>query len=414
MRNILDDISGLGISLFMTAIGILFFFAHQISWAVLYTAVVAYMFLEPLRTLLLISSGCKRHDPLDTRLSLFNFISGVLLLMRPSFFRVYLYLAAGIWMLGSSFLSFVDAMVCRRDGVRGTAGHFIRGLCALLMGLFLLLGKAMRIKNIFLSAAAGIFFVFCGCRGLIGRIRLAWPDCWLARHTTWSLSLPLLLSAFYPLQACISLRSAGMETDSPVRPDLWVYFYLKDTGMEVFGHVDIAWKDVIYSYGCHDPGRRKLMGTLGDGVLIRSDREAFLRANAEIDHKTILGYGIMLSDAQKTAFEKKLQELMSRTVPWQCSAETAPEPSSENDYASRIWKSTGCDFFKFTGGRFRTYFVASTNCVLLADALIRSRELSLVTLSGFITPGSYLTFLNQEYILKNPMVPVRTVRHPAK
>ena len=189
-------------------------------------------------------------------------------------------------------------------------------------------------------------------------------------------------------------------------PDLWVYFYLKDTGMEIFGHVDIAYKDTIYSYGCHDPHNRRLMGTLGDGVLIVSDRESFIRTNAEVDHKIVLGYGLYLKEKEKAVLEEKIQGLMARTTPWHCDAELYKDDTI-HDYASRMWKGTHCQFYKFTEGKFHTYFVASTNCVLLADTLIRNKELSLVTLTGFIAPGAYLTFLNQEY--KAGRIAARTI-----
>lgn len=415
MENILDEMTGMGLSVFLTVIGVLFFFAGRISWTVLYAAVTAYCLLEPLRTFLLIRSGRRRSPVPDTRRSLFNLLCGTVLLMHPSLFPVSMDVCAGIWMTGSAFLSAVDAWVCRNDGRRGAGSRILHAVIAMLLALFLFFGKAMRIKAWLLSLASGIFFVLCGLQGMAARIRMAHPDGWLSRHASWSLSVPLLLSVFYPLQACISLRAlrSAPPDDAPdIAPDLWVYFYLKDTGMEVFGHVDIACGDTVYSYGCHDPRSRRLMGTLGDGVLIRCPRQAFLDANAAIDGKTIVGYGLRLSEEQKNILARKLDGLISRTVPWHCAAEEAADPAAENDYASRMWKAAHCSFFKFTGGKFRTYFVATTNCVLLADTLIRSRELSLISPTGIVTPGSYLTFLNQEYLLHNPAVPVRTVRNP--
>lgn len=61
-----------------------------------------------------------------------------------------------------------------------------------------------------------------------------------------------------------------------------MFIYLKESGPESLGHVDISFQGNIYSYGCHDPHHRGLFGTLGDGVLIVSKREAFPEACAEI------------------------------------------------------------------------------------------------------------------------------------
>ena len=415
MRNILNEITGLGMSLFLIVIGILFVFGFRIPWIVLYIAILLFCFLEPLKTWLAIRSGYKHKDPMDTRLSVFNLISGTLLFLWPSVLPVYMLLFAGLWMLGFSFLCLVNAYVKQKDIQPGAYGQIISGIISAILGVFLIFGKAWHIKTEFLNIGAGLFFIIYGLKALYSHIRYTHPNSFIAKHTNKSLSLPLLLSAFYPLRACISVRSLKESIKVDARkntdiPDLWVYFYLKDTGFEIFGHMDIAYKDTIYSYGCHDPHHRGLLGTLGDGVLIKSDRDSFLKTNAEIDHKTIIGYGIKLTGEQQDKLEKKIADMMSRTVPWQCDAQKDPTHCEQiNDYASRMWKGSGCEFYKFKEGKFRTYFVASTNCVLLADELIRNKDLSLVTLNGIVAPGNYLTFLNEEYILRHPSVTARTI-----
>ena len=69
-----------------------------------------------------------------------------------------------------------------------------------------------------------------------------------------------------------------------------------------------------------------------------------------------------------------------------------------------IYKETFCEMYKFSSGKFRTYFISSTNCVILADELIRNRDLRLIDLTGLITPGAYLSFLNTQYLKKNTPV----------
>lgn len=314
-------------------------------------------------------------------------------------------------MLGASLLFAIDAWVRNHDGQPGAMRRMLFAIYGTLIAIFLLFGRQLNIKVEILSITAGIFFILYGLEGILVFLRHHHPDSFIARRSNLSLALPMLFSAFYPLRACISIKAlekriADEQHIPKQKPDLWVYFYLKDTGMEIFGHVDIAYKDTIYSYGCHDPHNRRLMGTLGDGVLIVSDRESFIRTNAEVDHKIVLGYGLYLNDTQKAVLERKIQELMDRATPWHCDAEIKKDDTI-HDYASRMWKGTHCQFYKFTEGKFRTYFVASTNCVLLADTLIRNKELSLVTLTGFIAPGAYLTFLNQEY--KAGRIAARTI-----
>ena len=310
-----------------------------------------------------------------------------------------------------AFISFIDFLVITHDGTAGAGSRLTAALFSLILSFLMIFGKTIHLKTGVLSLAAGIFFLIWGIRSLILTITRRNPYGFLAAHTHWSLSVPLLAGALMPISAYISIHSLqhSSTADLPIPSDddsLHVYIYLHGTGFERFGHIDIAYKGMIYSYGCHDPRHRTLMGTLGDGVLIRADEKSFIRHAINNDDSTIISYGIALSDFQKTVLQERIHTMMARTVSWHCAYET---DHSAADYVSRVYKSTGCELYKFTSGKFRTYFVASTNCVLLADELIRSKQLHLVTPGGFITPGAYLAFLNDAWQRKEGNVKERKI-----
>ena len=62
------------------------------------------------------------------------------------------------------------------------------------------------------------------------------------------------------------------------------------------------------------------------------------------------------------------------------------------------------ELLKFKRGPFKTYFVFTTNCVKIADYLIRNEDLNLIGLRGIITPGDYLNFLYNSYLEGNGIV----------
>ena len=106
---------------------------------------------------------------------------------------------------------------------------------------------------------------------------------------------------------------------------------------------------------------------------------------------------------EKTKEYNDLQEDIKRLV------EEGKDVSSIHDYASRVYIHTHAEMYKFTKGKFKTYFIAGTNCVNLADDLIRSKDLNLIDLNGLVTPGAYLAFLNTEYLKKDSIVKTRTL-----
>ena len=54
-------------------------------------------------------------------------------------------------------------------------------------------------------------------------------------------------------------------------------------------------------------------------------------------------------------------------------------------------------FYKFTSSKFKTYFVLSTNCVLLADSIVGEAGTDILSPQGFIVPGTYQDYLDLEF-----------------
>jgi hypothetical protein len=75
-----------------------------------------------------------------------------------------------------------------------------------------------------------------------------------------------------------------------------------------------------------------------------------------------------------------------------------------NDYASRLYNATKAKFYKFRKGKFKTYFVLNTNCVQLADELLGTSGIDLLSINGLITPGTYYDYFNREFRRKNSIV----------
>ncbi len=404
--NIFNTTGNFALSFLLIVMGVSFFFLSDIPWILFYLFTLAYCILSIYTTSSNIRHGYKQKDPIDTLLNWIHVVCIFLLLFFPKQFVKYAHLFYGIWMLGMSFLDLVEYLVLRRDGLPGTITKLLATINTFLFGLFMVFGHSFSVKTWILSVVLGFYFLIYGIHSLLSTIRMRYPDSYVARHSTWTLSAPLLVSAFLPVSFFTSIHAFDASDNDPELDDsdIHVYVYMKGTGFQMFGHVDIGYKGKIYSYGCHDPFHRKLFGTVGDGVLIVVDEKKFIGYSMKEDQKAVIRYGIRLTDQQRETFEKKLKEMMKDCVVWD-----VPKTTEGHQYCWNVYRGTGCDFYKFRSGKFHTYFVASTNCVLVADYLIRNRELSLVYLYGIVTPGAYLTFLNNAYIQKNSNVVSRVV-----
>lgn len=56
----------------------------------------------------------------------------------------------------------------------------------------------------------------------------------------------------------------------------------------------------------------------------------------------------------------------------------------------------GASAYKFSSGKFKTYFVMTTNCVQLVDDVVGATGLDILDNHGFLTPGAYHVYLDKE------------------
>lgn len=408
------------VNLFFLSIGVLFFVRYETVWIIIYILTVITLTLLGLSQLIEIirSKTPKKLKDYLPVLSSFGFTIFIGL-FPVNFFR-FVHIVFGWYILINAVIQMIDYYVYRRDSLKGASLLFIKSCIGFVVAISLIF--VPRDKLWVLSLVAGIYFIFHAVVSISEDIKDLLPDNTknkVRKHL--SVAAPVLLAAMIPQQFFFSIKGMikqnKMELDynpyDDTPADLEVFIYLKESGPESLGHVDISFKNKIYSYGCHDPENRELFGTLGDGVLIVSDRNSFLENAIQNDEKTIIGYKIELTENQKAIIQKKIDNLLARCVEWSCKAKMAYDSGNSMDscvdYASRVFKTCRAKMYKFIEGKYKTYFVFSTNCVLIADYLIRTQELDLIKISGIVTPGSYISFLNQELLREKSCVIERTV-----
>lgn len=205
----------------------------------------------------------------------------------------------------------------------------------------------------------------------------------------------------------------GEVLDSP--PDLEVFIHVTEGGSGAMGHCDFWFDGHVISYGNYDEYSRKLFEGAGDGVLFYTSKEKYIPFVTRYSKKTLFGFGFRLTDDQKRNLRKRMETLCESAYRWESPYEADLKKGTEKslehypDYASQLYYYTGAGFYKFGSGRFKSYFVLSTNCVQLVDAALSAAGTAIVKLNGIITPGTYYDYLDDEFIKPGSMVISRTV-----
>ncbi|WP_247950317.1 DUF308 domain-containing protein [Streptococcus constellatus] len=233
------------------------------------------------------------------------------------------------------------------------------------------------------------------------------------------INLPVIIAAFFPAEQLNRFNrfwqgekrehqkvySRIRDKQKPV--DLEVLVHTSDQNLfGMIGHVDICYQGKVISYGSYDVFSERLFGTIGDGVLFKVDKDAYIELCKQESKKTLFGYGLYLTDEQKIAVEKRLAEIDELLAVWNPSAELK---NNDHTYAYKLKHGLGAQLYKFKTSQFKTYFILSTNCCLLADSIIGQAGTAILDMRGIITPGTYQSYLQYEFESANDLVVAQNI-----
>ena len=236
----------------------------------------------------------------------------------------------------------------------------------------------------------------------------------------------MFVSTFMPLNTLRYINeyiSVNDQLPAPVvpektggTPDIEVMVHVSNNGSGKIGHLDICVDGEVISYGNHDWSSHKLFAVFGDGILFTAEKERYIDFSVTHDRKMVFSYGLRLTPEQLQAVRQEITKLKSLTIPWKAPFEVACENdpksarlSDYHDYCSKLWFGTRAKFFKFRKGKFKTYSVLSTNCVLLTDTILGKAGADIVFVNGIASPGIYYDYLEKLYMYPDSMVISKTI-----
>jgi len=231
------------------------------------------------------------------------------------------------------------------------------------------------------------------------------------------ITLPIFLAAFIPHTVLTKLNSFLSTGKTPgefediaqrkadLRPDMEIFIHVAaDRFFMTIGHCDIWFDGELIAYGNYDEASQLPIG-MGPGVLLVSNKYEYLPFCLDFNKTTIFSFGLRLSEEQKEAVRSRIREIKSLLIPW----DPEENPKNRNIFAAQLCRNYQAKCYKFKKGKFKTYFVMSTNCVLLADSIICKAGTDILDINGIISPGTLYDYLEAEFCKKDSMVISRSV-----
>lgn len=357
--------------------------------------------------------------------SFINLLFCFLLSSFPSIPLSFLPIFCAIYFIINGIIKFILYFIMRKERANGRIKELVAGIIYIGCGIPFLFSP---LKNLsYLLVFLGIYIILLGCTYFFDFIGSILP-LRMKRKINRKLrfTMPVFIEMIIPYQVLneINYFLDKEQYNKPFRyeekkveqePDMEVFVHASKNGFNRLGHVDIWYDGKVISYGNYDDASTRFFTMIGDGVLFTAKKEDYIPFCISHSKKTLIGFGLRLTDAQKRNVERYLQSLFDQLQEWHSPYEVALQKNKRvskrkfKDYASCLYMATNAQFYKFSEGKFKNYFVLGVNCCLLADSIIGKSGTDLLKMTGIITPGAYYEYLNREFKKKNSMVISRTI-----
>lgn len=293
----------------------------------------------------------------------------------------------------------------QKEKVSGRFTFLCSALLLLFTSIVFFVSPIVHMKDI--TMICGFYMIYLGLKYIVSSMReLLSEDRKNSLKRRIRVSLPVFMVALLP-RIVIEKINDHLEVHDDiyyqdVTSPLEVFVHVSKDGFSAMGHVDISYENHVIAYGAYDDSSHHLFGAIGDGVLFVTEKKKYIDFCIEDDPSSYaFGYTLYLDNQQKAAIEKTIEDFRKDLIPWQ--------PSSQENYAYRLYEKTNAQFYKFKKGKFKHYFVMTTNCVLLADKIIGKSGIDIVNMNGIITPGSYFHYFEEEAKKENSRVLKREI-----
>lgn len=288
------------------------------------------------------------------------------------------------------------------NGVKKRHFGLLLTLLWLICGLFLLFKPHFHVR--LLLQTFGFYLVLLGIRhfqdGLLAVNPLV-KNQWKRRIR---LPLPLLMNAILPDWLLIAFNrhledSDFLQEKEPVKDQLEVMIHVGPKGLGKIGHIGFAYQNLVYNYGNYDMASSKWKRLFGRALVLVADRDLYLDVLCQHEQNTIFSYQIDLSQSDQEHLKQALDQLNERLEPWQLTESGLP-------FLRLLEKKAR--FYRIRSGSLKYYFALGDNCAYFTDMILGSVGADILSMRGILTPGTYVDYLQTEWLKANS--PIRSIQ----
>lgn len=207
--------------------------------------------------------------------------------------------------------------------------------------------------------------------------------------------IPTIFQSLKPFNDFINIDFENYNNeDNNIEVDVEILIHVRKNQRGMFGHADFVYNGFVYSYGNYDTNSFKLWDAIGDGLLIKADKEQYIKYCKSYG-KSLFSFGIKLNNEEKKQLDERFQKLMNNTYVFE------KKKVNKKSYLNRLNENVNATFYKFKDGYYKNYFFLNYNCVKFIEEVI---SLDVLDFTSIKTPGTLYTHLEEQYQEENSKI----------
>lgn len=410
------------LSLFFIIMGILLI-VLKVTFANLVIKIIGYGFIFKglIKLLMLIYNKENRKKEFVTK-EVLDIIFGVIIIGIKGTIIYLLPIVFSIYYLCIVIIRVVDYYIYQKNKFKGRLGILVSIVLNLIFSIIFAINP--HIKTKYVMIIIGIYLIIIGVKTFSDFLFEVLPIKFVNKiKLNIQIPIPEIFTAFIP-QKLINLFNEVLEPNQVVtqynhikntdKPDLEIILHLAKNGTAAMGHLEIAFDDIVYSYGNYDMHSRSLFQALGDGIILIVDKKKYIKYCVEKRNRYIIEFGLKLTDKEKQIIKKNIYDLVNNnTIDYFSDAQLMEQgkipKSKTTDMSSEIYLYAGGRYKKIIKGKYKKFFVLNNNCAMMVRSVLKTIGKDIIAINGILTPGAYYNYLNNQFILKNTNVITRKI-----
>jgi len=315
---------------------------------------------------------------------LINLLMSLLIILVPAIYIKILPIIIGIYILIIGIARLMTIFIYHKLP-ESKINILINSMIHFTFSFILIFYSSNNLKNI--TTIIGIYLILLGLSYI--------PKGSHHKNNIKIVQIPTIFQSLKPYNDFINIDFEHYNNqDSNIEVDIEILIHVRKNQRGVFGHADFIYKGNVYSYGNYDVSTYKFSDAIGEGVLVKADKENYIKYCKSYG-KSLFSFGIKLNNEEKKQLDERFKKIMENTYIFE------KDKVVKDSYIDKLSQNANTTFYKFKDGYYKNYFFLNYNCVKFIEEIISP---DLLDFTSIKTPGTLYTHLEENYNEKDSKI----------